>query len=102
MNKPPDLPAIAPDLLVDFDFFGVEAIDGDLHQGWKRLHQGPEMFYTPRNGGQGGFTRAEEIGAAWMGKDRFSNKGGAMTSEEPEIALLPGAEDPPQPAHFLA
>ena len=82
MNKPPDLPEIAADLLVDFDFFGVEAIDGDLHQGWKRLHRGPEIFYTPRNGGHWVFTRAEEIGAAWMDHDRFSNKGVAMSREE--------------------
>jgi cytochrome P450 len=102
MNKPPDLPAIAPDLLIDFDFFGVQAIDGDLHQGWKRLHQGPEIFYTPRNGGHWVFTRAEEIGAAWMDHDRFSNKGVAMSREEREMGLLPGEADPPQHAHYRA
>ncbi|HWM68660.1 MAG TPA: hypothetical protein VNO35_18870, partial [Steroidobacteraceae bacterium] len=75
MTKQPANPQIAADLLVDFDFFAVEAIAGDLHQGWKSLHSGPEIFYTPRNGGHWVFTRAADIGAAWMDHDRFSNKG---------------------------
>ena len=45
MNIQPENPRIATDLLINFDFFGVEAIDGDLHQGWKRLHEGPEIFW---------------------------------------------------------
>jgi hypothetical protein len=35
-NQPPT-PKIAPEPLVDFDFFAVKAIDGDLHWGWKAV-----------------------------------------------------------------
>ncbi|HEY3659035.1 MAG TPA: cytochrome P450 [Steroidobacteraceae bacterium] len=100
MNIQPENPRIAPDLLINFDFFGVEAIDGDLHQGWKRLHEGPEIFYTPLNGGHWVFTRAEDIGAAWLDHDRYSNRGVAMSREEREMQLFPGEADPPQHAHY--
>jgi cytochrome P450 len=100
LNIQPANPDIAPHLLVDFDFFAVEAIDGDLHRGWKRLHQGPEIFYTPLNGGHWVFTRAEDIGAAWLDHDRFSNRGVAMSREEREMRLFPGEADPPQHAHY--
>jgi cytochrome P450 len=100
LNIQPANPDIAPHLLVDFDFFAVEAIDGDLHRGWKRLHQGPEIFYTPLNGGHWVFTRAEDIGAAWLDHDRFSNRGVAMSREEREMRLFPGEADLPQHAHY--
>jgi cytochrome P450 len=102
MHKIPPNPAIAPELLLDFDFFAVEAVDGDLHRGWKRLHEGPEIFYTPRNGGHWVFTRAADIGAAWLDHERFSNKGVAMSREERELGLYPGEADPPQHGGYRA
>ena len=102
MSKQPANPRIAAHLLVDFDFFAVEAIDGDLHQGWKTLHAGPEIFYTPRNGGHWVFTRAADIGAAWMDHERFSNKGVTMSREEREMLLFPGEADPPQHGPYRA
>jgi cytochrome P450 len=96
MTSQPANPQIAPHLLIDFDFFGVEAIDGDLHRGWKALHSGPEIFYTPRNGGHWVFTRASDIETAWLDFEHFSNKGVAMSREEREMLLLPGEADPPQ------
>jgi cytochrome P450 len=95
-------PAIAPELLRDFDYFAVPAIDGDLHRGWKALHEGPDIFYTPRNGGHWVFTRAADINAAWLDHERFSNKGVAMSREERELALYPGEADPPQHAGYRA
>jgi cytochrome P450 len=102
MTKQPANPQIASHLLVDFDFFAVEAIDGDLHQGWKALHAGPEIFYTPRNGGHWVFTRAADIGAAWLDHERFSNKGVTMSREEREMQLYPGEADPPQHGPYRA
>ncbi len=46
----PPLPDVPPRQIVDFDFFAVQPVDADLHLGWSRLHDGPDMFYTPRNG----------------------------------------------------
>jgi cytochrome P450 len=102
MTSQPANPQIAPHLLIDFDFFGVEAIDGDLHRGWKALHSGPEIFYTPRNGGHWVFTRASDIETAWLDHEHFSNKGVAMSREEREMLLLPGEADPPQHGSYRA
>ena len=102
MTKQPANPQIASHLLLDFDFFAVEAVEGDLHRGWKSLHEGPEIFYTPRNGGHWVFTRAADIGAAWLDHDRFSNKGVTMSREEREMQLFPGEADPPQHAPYRA
>ena len=95
MGKQPADPAIAPELLLDFDFFAVKPIEGDLHAGWKRLHDGPDIFYTPRNGGHWVFTRAEDIAAAWLDHRRYSNAGVAMSRDEHEMRLYPGEADPP-------
>ena len=102
MHEQPAAPRISPELMIDFDFFGVEAVNGDLHEGWKRLHDGPEIFYTPRNGGHWVFTRAEDIGAAWLDHDRYSNEGVAMSREKRDMHLYPGEADPPQHAHYRA
>jgi cytochrome P450 len=100
-NQPPN-PDIAPALLIDFDFFKVQAIDGDFHRGWKQLHSGPDIFYTPRNGGHWVYTRAEDIAAAWHDPERYSNRGVAMTREEREMKLYPGEADPPAHTHYRA
>jgi cytochrome P450 len=100
-NQPP-IPKIAPELLIDFDFFAVKTIDGDFHRGWKQLHSGPAIFYTPRNGGHWVYTRAEDIAAAWHAPERYSNSGVAMTREEREMKLYPGEADPPEHTHYRA
>jgi cytochrome P450 len=102
MTSQPATPQIAPHLLIDFDFFGVEAIDGDLHRGWKSLHSGPEIFYTPLNGGHWVFTRAADIATAWLDHDNFSNKGVTMSRDERDMLLYPGEADPPQHGPYRA
>ena len=102
MTSQPANPQIAAHLLIDFDFFGVEAIDGDLHRGWKSLHSGPEIFYTPRNGGHWVFTRANDIATAWLDHDNFSNKGVTMSRDERDMLLFPGEADPPQHGPYRA
>lgn len=91
----PPLPDVARELIVDFDFFAVQPIDGDLHQGWKRLHDGPEIFYTPRNSGHWVVTRARDIEAVFRDHENFSNAGVAMSREPREMLLAPGEIDPP-------
>ena len=95
MGKQPADPVIAPELKLDFDFFDVRPVEGDLHAGWKRLHEGPDIFYTPRNGGHWVYTRAEDIAAAWLDPERYSNAGVAMSRDEREMQLYPGEADPP-------
>jgi cytochrome P450 len=100
MHAQPVNPNIDPGLIVDFDFFSVAAIDGDLHRGWKYLHDGPDIFYTPLNGGHWVFTRAEDIGAAWLDHGRYSNEGVAMSREERDMRLYPAETDQPEHAGY--
>jgi cytochrome P450 len=93
-------PAISPERVVEFDFFAVEPEGDDLHVAWKRLHDGPDIFYTPLNGGHWVFTRAEDIVAAWHDPVRFSNAGVAMMHEDREMRLYPGEADLPDHAFY--
>jgi len=96
----PDDPKVR---IVDFDFFAVDPVDGDLHAGWKRWQdEYPEPFYTPLNGGHWVVTRAEQIGEIFRDYVRFSNSGIALFREPSEGRFLPGELDPPVHKDFRA
>src|SRR5258706_6291134 len=95
LHREPPLPDVRRERIVDFDFFGVRPVDGDLHRGWKHLHDGPEIFYTPRNGGHWVATRATDIEHIFRDQENFSNAGVAMSREPREMLLAPGEIDPP-------
>lgn len=47
-----DFPAqVPPDRVVDFDFYMPTDHGGDPFLAWRRLHEGPDIVWTPRNGG---------------------------------------------------
>jgi hypothetical protein len=55
---------LARDPIVDFDFYhpsGPPGVDTDPHLTIKRLHAGPDIFWTPRNGGHWVVTRGADI-----------------------------------------
>jgi cytochrome P450 len=92
-----NIPAHIPqELIRDFDFFKVEAVDGDLHLGWRALHDGPDIFYTPHNGGHWVFTRAADIEEAYRDTDRFSSKIVALPYVEHDFRFAPAEYDPPE------
>lgn len=92
----PPLPDVPARQIVDFDFFAVQPVDGDLHLGWKRLHEGPDVFYTPRNGGHWVVTRAADALPIYADTARFSNAGVAMSRDARDMQLAPGEIDPPE------
>ena len=49
--EPP--PHVPPGLVVDFDYFHPEGLEetGDVYAALKPLHDRPDIFWTPRNGG---------------------------------------------------
>jgi cytochrome P450 len=100
MHSQPALPDIPASLLKDFDYFAIEPERGDIHLGWKRLHEGPEIFYTPRNEGHWVFTRADDIAEAWRDTEHFSNEGVAMSREERDMKFYPGEADLPEHANY--
>jgi cytochrome P450 len=89
------LPDIAPEFILDFDLFNIEPIDGDLHAGFKRWHDGPDFFYSPLNGGHWVATRAEDIFNIYRDSDRFSNQGVALFREKTGDRFIPAELDPP-------
>lgn len=95
-NEAWPLPDIDPARIVDFDFFAVEPIDGDLYRGWKGWQDRyPEPFYTPRNGGHWVVTRSEQIAEIFRDYDRFSASGIALFREPSGGRFIPGELDPP-------
>lgn len=101
-SVPWPLPAIDPALIIDFDMFAIEPVEGDLHAGWKRWHEAPDFFYTPCNGGHWVATRADDIFAIYRDAERFSNHGVALFREKAGDRFIPGEIDPPLHTAFRA
>lgn len=89
---------VPAELVRDFDFFAIEPIDGDIHLGWRRLQEGPPLFYTPRNGGHWVATRAEDIEAMFLDWEHFSSREATLPPEGKPVRLPLLEVDPPQHA----
>lgn len=96
ISAEPPLPDLPANQIVNFDFFKVQAVAGDLHLGWKKLHEGPDVFYTPLNGGHWVLSRAADIERVFTDTENFSNAGVAMSRDPREMLLAPGEVDPPE------
>lgn len=47
---PVPAPAHVPrELVRDFNYFTQQPVGGEIHLAWKRLHEGPEIFWTPQD-----------------------------------------------------
>jgi len=88
----PDLPA---ERIIPFDYFKIEPVEGDLHAGWHKCHEMPDLFYTPLNGGHWVATRAADIFDIFRDHERFSSHGVAMMRETHGPLFIPGQIDPP-------
>ncbi len=91
-SVPEHVPA---DLVRDFDFFAVTPIDGDVHLGWRRLQDGPRIFYTPRNGGHWVATRATDLEAMFGDPERFSSREATIPPAGKPIRIPLLEFDPP-------
>jgi cytochrome P450 len=83
--------------VVDFDFFNVKDVDGDIHRGWKRLHEGPDIFWTPRNGGHWVATRAADLEEMYKNYELFSSRHMAIpVAGMSDLPIHPVDADPPE------
>ena len=92
---------VRPDQIVDFDYFrppGIEA--GDVHLAWKRLHDRPDIFWTPRNGGHWVVTRAEDIKYVQQTFEIFSHEVFTIPRGASRIQMPPLTVDPPDHARY--
>ncbi|WP_157218904.1 cytochrome P450 [Flavisphingomonas formosensis] len=87
---------VPPHLVRDIDIFGLKPVDGDIHLAWHALHDGPDIFYTPRNGGHWVFTRAEDIQEAYRNHGLFSSRIVAVPFVDTGFRFAPAEYDPPE------
>ncbi|MGE0383113.1 MAG: cytochrome P450 [Gammaproteobacteria bacterium] len=91
---------VPPSLVRDFDFFQVAPVDGDLHLGWKRLHDEPPIFFTPHYGGHWVATRAADLEEMHRDHARFSSMDQTIPRQGKPFRMLPVELDPPDHAPF--
>lgn len=75
---------VPPELVVDFDILNPPGGTDDVHLAWKKLHDGPDIVWTPHHGGHWLVTRGDDIDFVQKNHDPFS-----MTEASFQKALLP-------------
>ena len=73
------VPAHVPaDAVRDFDFYFGEAKQSaqafDVYAEYRKLHEGPDVFWTPRNGGHWVVTRYDDLEAIYNDTEHFNNR----------------------------
>ena len=87
---------IPPELVVDFDFFALDQLGKeDIQLAWATLHDGPDIVWTPHNGGHWIATRADDIGEMQVDYEHFSHKNFNLPRSEYDQHSLPLGLDPP-------
>lgn len=102
MNQPSTfaIPGHVPAALVrDFDFLQPQ-VEGDLYDWWAALHDGPEIFYTPRHGGHWVTTRHDDIGHVLENWDTFSSQQMTVPKGTHQFPSPPIMYDPPLHTDF--
>jgi len=90
--KPDHVPA---SLVRDFDYRDFPGHDRDVHLAWKQLHDGPDMFWSPRHGGYWVATRADDIDVMQTDHERFSYRHITVPPQKDFPPLAPLEFDPP-------
>jgi cytochrome P450 len=88
------------DRVVDFDFFDPPNWDVDLLLAWKKLQVGPEIVWTPHNGGHWIATRAEDIEAMQLDYVHFSHAQFNLPPNPRDRDLIPLGLNPPEHGKF--
>lgn len=93
--NPPLIPSHVPAHLIrDFDY-KQRFEGGDLYGWWAQLHDGPDIFYTPRNGGHWVLTRHAHIAEVLSNFASFSSRTQTVPKPTKSIPLAPIEYDPP-------
>lgn len=88
---------VGPELVVDWDVYDPPgAREVGPHLAWKKLQEGPEIVWTPRNGGHWIVTRGEDIDFLQRNHDPFSMRDVGVPHGTKPMRLLPLEADPPE------
>jgi cytochrome P450 len=95
-----DIPSHVPPTLVrDFDFLAPH-VEGDLFEWWAQLHDGPEIFFTPRHGGHWVTTRHDDIAHVLETYETFSSQQMTVPKGTHQFPSPPIMYDPPLHTDF--
>lgn len=86
---------VPEDRVVDFDFMHPPGAEADVHLAWKTLHDGPDIVWSPYNGGHWIATRADDIEAIQKDHQRFSHARVTVPRSD-DVTLVPLELDPPE------
>lgn len=94
---------VPPELVVDFDYLRPAGIDdGDVYSAWHSLHDGPDIFWTPCNGGHWVLTRGEDVRFVQENYEVFSHEVFTIPRGSSPITMPPLTVDPPLHARYRA
>ena len=85
---------IPPHLVRDFDLF-ERNITGPVHEWWDQLHDGPDIFWTPRNGGHWVVTRYADLAHLMADPQEFSSRHTIIPKASHAIPAIPFESDAP-------
>lgn len=103
-------PAFAPkpshvpdDVVVDFDYIHPAGMDElGVYGAMKRLHDGPDIVWSPRHGGHWLVTRAEDVRFVQENYEVFSHEIFMIPRELQRFRPVPLAVDPPNHTRYRA
>jgi cytochrome P450 len=96
MAETVEVPAhVTPDRVVDFDFYRPGPLGADPFLAWKRLHEGPDVVWTPHNGGHWIAVRGEDIKTILSDFEHFSSSS-AFIPRMNRPRAVPLEYDPPE------
>ncbi|MBV9840114.1 MAG: cytochrome P450 [Sphingomonadaceae bacterium] len=97
VERPENVP---PELVVDFDFFALGDKDEDIQLAFAALHDGPDIVWTPRNGGHWIATRAADFDVIQIDHEHFSHHNFNLPKNGIDATSLPLGLDPPEHTPF--
>lgn len=90
---------VDPHLVRDFNY--LTHVEGEeLWHWWARLHDYPEIFYTPHNGGHWVVTRHDTLAEVLADYERFSSRRQTVPAAGKPFSLPPIEIDPPLHGEF--
>lgn len=85
LAKVPD--HVPAELVKDFNYFDMRG-EKDVHEHFKKLHDGPDIFYTPHHGGHWVVTRYADIEHVLENEQDFSNRHQTIPFPPMQVTML--------------
>ena len=92
---------VPPELVREFDF-KKEIVGPDSYVEYKKLHQLPDIFYTPHQGGHWVVTRYDDMEYVFKTAAEFSSKNALIPKGARPMNILPLESDAPLHTYYRA